>query len=173
MHKPNNPILFATNLSESCRQAFLYIAAMASRLKATIILLHVIEKMPEHAESRLRSLLGQDMWQEIQDDQARSAQEALIGKKSSNKMIKEALAKFCSQVGVDDDLCGYHSREIVVSDGEVVDDILETAEENNCGMIVMATKEGFLKKNTLGTTIKSVMRRSKIPVMVVPPTEHD
>jgi nucleotide-binding universal stress UspA family protein len=167
-----NAILFATNLSDSCRQAFDLAAAMATRFQATLVMMHVMEKMPDYVEGRLRGLLGNEQWEAMQNSQEKNAQEFLIGKKSSNRMVKEALAHFCSQAGIDDDACGYHSREIVISDGDVVEDILKHAEEYNCDMIIMGARDGFLSKNTIGNTIKSVMRRSGIPVMMVPPTEE-
>ena len=158
MFKQVKAILFATNLSESCRQAFDFAAAMATRFEATIILLHVMEKMPDYVEGRLRGLLGQKQWDEMQSSHERNAQEALIGKKSSNRMVREALTQFCSQVGIDDASCGYHSREIVVTDGDVVEDIVKTSKNYNCDLIILGAREGFLSKNSIGTTIKSVMR---------------
>ena len=173
MFKQVKAILFATNLSENCRQAFDYAAAMATRFEATIILLHVMDKMPDYVEGRLRGLLGNKMWDDMQEAHERNAQEALIGKKSSNKLVREALNQFCSQAGIDDASCGYHSREVVVSDGEVVEDIIKTSKEYDCDLIIMGAREGFLSKNSIGTTIKSVMRQSRIPVMMVPPTEEE
>jgi nucleotide-binding universal stress UspA family protein len=172
MFKSVKAILFATNLSESCRQAFDFAAAMATRFQATIVMLHVMEKMPDYVEGRLRGMLGSQQWDEMQSNHERNAQEVLIGKKSSNSVIREALDQFCSQAGIDDASCGYHSREIVISDGDVVDDILKNAKSYDCDLIIMGTREGFLSKNTIGSTIKSVMRQSRIPVMVVPPTEE-
>jgi nucleotide-binding universal stress UspA family protein len=75
----------------------------------------------------------------------------------------------CSAAGIDDDACGYHSREIVVTDGEVIQDILKTSKDFDCDLIVMGTKQGFLSHNSIGAIIKDVMRQSKIPVMMVPP----
>ena len=109
----------------------------------------------------------------MQEAHERNAQEALIGKKSSNKLVREALNQFCSQAGIDDASCGYHSREVVVSDGEVVEDIIKTSKEYDCDLIIMGAREGFLSKNSIGATIKSVMRQSRIPVMMVPPTEEE
>ncbi len=172
MFKQVSSILFATNLSESCRKAFDFTAAMATRFQATIVLLHVMEKMPDYVEASLRRHLGKEQWAELQETHERTAQEELIGKKSSNRLIREALDQFCSQVGIDDDACGYHSREIVITDGDVVEDIIETSKKHNCDLIIMGTREGFLSKNSIGAVIKSVMRQSRIPVMVVPPTEE-
>jgi nucleotide-binding universal stress UspA family protein len=171
--KPVRNIMFATNLSADCVSAFQFAAAIATRFQATLILLHVIDKMPEYIESRLKGLLGEDVWKEKISSQVSSARQQLIGKKSSNAMIKAALSQFCSEAGIDGDTCGYHSREIVVTDGEVIEDILASARKYECDLIVMGTKEGFLSHNSIGATIKGVMRRTKIPVMMVPPLDQE
>lgn len=173
MIKPVKNILFATNLTEECIAAFDYAAAIAIRFQATLVLLHVLEKMPDYIESRLKGMLGEKQWQETIASQASGAREQLIGKKSSNTMIQAALAQFCSEAGIDDNACGYHSREIVVTDGEVVDDIIQSAQDYKCDLIVLGVKEGFLSHNAIGPTIKSVMRQARIPVMVVPPVEQE
>lgn len=172
MITPVKNILFATNLSPDCIPAFEYAAAIATRFQATLVLLHVVDKMPEYVESRLKGLLGKDKWQETVDAHVSSARQQLIGKKSSNMMVQMALAQFCDDAGIDDDSCGYHSREIVVKDGEVVDCVIQTAQDYDCNLIVMGTREGFLSHNTIGSIIKGVIRQAKMPVMVVPPAEE-
>lgn len=82
------------------------------------------------------------------------------------------MAEFCSEAGIDDDACGYHYREIVVTDGDVVENIITTARDFDCDLIVMGVKEWFLSHNAIGTTTKSVMGQVKIPVAVVPPSEQ-
>ena len=171
MIKPVKNILFATNLSSDCLAAFDFAAAIATRFQATLVLLHVVERMPDYIESRLKGLLGQKQWEETTAAQVSDAREQLIGKKSSNKMIQAALAQFCSTAGIDDDACGYHSREIVVTDGEVIQDILQCARDYQCDLIVLGTKEGFLSHNSIGANIKGVMRKASMPVLVVPPAQ--
>ena len=172
MIKPVKNILFATNLSAECMAAFDFAAAIATRFQATLVLLHVVEKMPDYIESRLAGLLGEQQWKETISSQVSGAREQLIGKKSSNKMIQAALAQFCSDAGIDDDACGYHSREIVVTDGEVIHDILKCAKEYECDLIIMGAKQGFLSNNSIGPIIKGVMRQTETPVMMVPPVSE-
>lgn len=169
MIKSVNTILFATNLSQECMAAFDLAAAIATRFKATLVLLHVMEKMPDYIESRLKGMLGEEEWKKTIESQVSGARQQLIGKKSSNTMIQTALSQFCSDAGIDDDACGYHSREIVVTDGEVIQDILECSRSYKCDLIIMGASSGFLSTNTIGPVIKGVMRKSKIPVMMVPP----
>lgn len=172
MFKPVSSILFATNLSDNCKSAFDYAVSLATKYQATIILLHVIEKMPDYAERRLIGLLGQKYWDDITKSHEEDARAALIGKKSSSALIRKALEEFCSQAGIDDDSCGYHSREVVVSDGEVVEEILKQSNKHDADMVIMGARKSFLKDNKIGSHIKEVMRKTKIPVLVVPPYQE-
>lgn len=169
MFKPIKTILFATNLSETCKQAFDFTAILATRFQATIVLLHVLEKMPMSVEGQLKGMLGAKRWDELMASHESDARQILIGKQSSDSLIRQALNHFCAEAGIDDASCGYHSREIVVSDGEVVEDVLRYAKEYDCDVIILGTREGFISNNVIGSTIKSIMRKSTIPVLVVPP----
>ena len=167
-------ILFATNLQESCLPAFEFAASMATRYQATLVLLHVIEqKMTDYIEGRLIGLLGQEQWDAMMQAQEREARQTLIGKKSSSRLIRDALEHFCADAGIDDSACGYHSREIVVVNGEVVEEVLRQSKKSECDLIVMGAREGFLTSNSIGPTIKNVLRQSRIPVMIVPPNPED
>ena len=162
-------ILFATNLTQGCMPAFEFAAVLATRFQATMVMLHVVEKMPDYVEKRLVGLLGKKQWEETFSAQVDGARQKLIGKRSANAMVSAALEQFCTNAGIDDDSCGYHSREIVVTDGEIVDDIVSCAKEYECDLIVMGVKGGLLANNTIGSVTKGVIRRTEIPVMVVPP----
>jgi nucleotide-binding universal stress UspA family protein len=170
MIKPISSILFATNLSKNCAEAFDYVVSLAVRYKATIIILYVIEKMSESMESRLKGLMGQKQWEEIGKSHEFSARQALIGKRSSSEVIRAALDQFCTNAGIDNSECGYISREIVIRDGEVVQEILEQTKAYNCDLIVMGARQGILFKDTaIGPTTKNVLRKATVPVMIVPP----
>jgi nucleotide-binding universal stress UspA family protein len=171
MIKPLSSILFATNLTDNCKPAFDFCASLATRYQATIILLHVLEKMPDYVEGRLKGLLGEKQWNEISESHERTARQALIGKRPSSEIIREALDKFCVQVGIEDKSCSFASREIVVCEGELIEEIVDKAKEYKCDLIVMGARQGgiFTKETAIGPTIKGVLRRSRIPVLVVPP----
>ena len=170
MFKPFKSILFATNLKENCRPAFDFAASLATRYQATIVLLHVLEsKIPDYVESRVRGLVGDDRWQNIREAHETSARQALIAKKSTNQLVHSALGQFCSDAGIDDDACGYHSREIVVTDGKLIDEIIAQSKKYDCDMIIMGAREGLVRKTAISHVIKGVLHRSEIPVIVVPP----
>lgn len=161
-------ILFATNLEENCKPAFELAVSMASRYKANLVLLHVLEQMPDYLTARLKDFMGEKQWNKIIEQNANFAREVLIGKRSSIKLIKEALGQFCIDAGIDDALSGYHSREIVVADGEIVEEIIAQAKNYHADLIIMGDRKGFLSDNRIGHCIKSVMRQCHLPVMVVP-----
>ena len=173
MFKNIKSILFATNLSKNCIPAFDLAVSLATRFEATIILLHVIEKMPNYIEGRLKGLLGDFQWKEMLETHEKDARKALIGKRSANIMIHDALQQFCNEAGVPDDSCGYNSREIVVSEGDVVEEIISQSTKSKCDMIIMGTREGFFTESSIGPTVKAVLRKSKIPVVVVPPVRDE
>ena len=75
---------------------------------------------------------------------------------------------FCKQEGIDDDSCDFQSREIIITDGEVIEDILKHAETNECDLIVLGGHRSLFGKTSVGQTVKGVMKRSKIPVTLVP-----
>jgi len=58
--------------------------------------------------------------------------------------------------------------EIVVVRGNVVDEILSEVQNRNCDLIVMGYyARGRLEDALLGSTPRRLLRRSKIPVMLV------
>jgi len=163
-------ILFATNLQDSCKPAFDFAVSIATRYQATLVLLHVLEnRMPDYVESRLKGLLGEEKWEEMKEAHETNARQALIAKKSTDSLIQAALEKFCDDAGIDDATCGYHSREIVIGDGEVIDDVIDKAKEYECEMIIMGAREGLIRKTAISHVITGVLHRSAIPVVVVPP----
>lgn len=168
MLKDINKILFATNLTKNCMAAFDVAVLLALRFRAQIILLHVIEKAPDSINVRLEGLLGKERWAQMIRNYENEARQILIGKRSTSKLIQKALETFCTEAGIDDTTCGYHSREVVVSEGEIVSGIIETTEKYGCDLVIIGDHENMITTKTLGSTIKSVLKRSSVPVVVVP-----
>ena len=166
--KPIKSILFATDLSDKCKPAFDLASSMAIQYQATVILLHVTEKIPGYVETRLKGLFGDQEFQKIVEDHEKNVQGTLIAKKSSSSLIQTALETFCTQAGMDSSDCDI-PREIAVVKGDVVEEIINQSEKHACGLIVLGGRKGFIRKTAIGSTIKEVLRRSKIPVLVVPP----
>lgn len=168
MIKPIRSILFATDLTPNCQPALDFTIAIATRFKATIYMLHVIEKLPENVSGRLKGLLGAHQWQSMVGAQQESAHKSLLGKQSTSAGIRESVRNFCQQEGLDDPSCDFQSSEIIIADGELIDDILHNAEKNECDLIVLGGHRNIFAKTSLGSTAKGVLKKSKIAVTVVP-----
>ena len=168
MIKPIKSILFATDLTPNCQQALDFTIAIATRFKATIYMLHVIEKLPDHLAGRLKGLLGNHQWESMVNSQQESAHKSLLGKQSTSSGIRESVRNFCNLEGLDDEACDFKSSEIIISDGDLVEEILSSAKKNECDMIVLGGHKSMFSKSSLGSTAKGVLKKSAIPVTVVP-----
>lgn len=163
-------ILFASNLSETSRVAFGHVAMLATRLDAKIILLHVLEKVPESYEYRLKGLFGESQWNEILEDHKEEAQHALIGKISERQMARTALSQFRRE----SDTLSAEGRdsaaqdEIVVVEGDVTATILQQAEELHCDLIALGASKGLLSGTSVGHNIKAILKKAKVPTLVIP-----
>lgn len=169
MIKINQTLLFTTNLSDISRDAFTTAVILASQLNAKIVLLHVQEKMPESYESRVRLLFGENQWAHIMDQQFSDVKKVLIGKISTQQIIRAALEEFCRENDIADQLHGEAHLEIVIKEGDVIDTILDEAQIRNCDMILMGASKGLVSGTSVGPHIKSVLKKAKVPVLVIPP----
>jgi len=169
MFNPINSILFATNLTPACRPAFEVSISLAAQYHASLILLHVLDgKIPAHIENEIKESLGQK-WEAIKSERQQDARQALIGKMSSESLATTAIHLYCDQAGINDVSCGISSYKAIVKKGDVITSILTEAANFDCDMIVIGAQKNFLKNNSLGSIVKGVMRKTKIPVIFVPP----
>lgn len=168
MLKPIRSILFATDLTQNCQPALDFTIAIATRFQATIYLLHVIEKLPDNVSGRLKGLLGTHQWDSLVGSHQESAHRSLLGKQSTSSGIRESLRNFCLQEGLEDNSCDFQSSEIIITDGDLIEDILSSAEKNECDMIVLGGHRNIFAKSSIGSTAKGVLKMSKIAVTVVP-----
>ncbi len=168
MLKPIRSILFATDLTPNCQPALDFTIAIATRFQATIYMLHIIEKLPENVSGRLKGLLGTHQWDDMVGSHKESAHKSLLGKQSTSSGIRESLRNFCQQEGLEENSCDFKSSEIIITDGELIEDILSSAEKNDCDLIVLGGHRNVFSKSSLGSTAKGVLKKSKIAVTVVP-----
>lgn len=168
MAKQIETILFTSNLSETSRIAFNHVAFLAAQLNAKIILLHVIEKAPESYESQLKSLFGESKWNEILLHHKDEAQHALIGKLSERQMARTALSEFRRESDSGEPRDSATQDKIIVIEGDVVATILQQADEHRCDLIVLGASKGLLSGTAVGHNIKSILKKAKIPTLVIP-----
>jgi nucleotide-binding universal stress UspA family protein len=162
-------ILFATDLTENSKYAFYFAASIASYCDGKITILHVMEKNPINIEHSLSSLLGEEKWQELKNNQERKVKNILIGKKKDDEMIRKALAMFCGSAGTISDLCSFSTDEILIKSGKVVEEIVGTAKEKGCDLIVVGSHKRFLGSASVGSVTKGLLQKAGVPVLVAPP----
>ncbi|MDY6789944.1 MAG: universal stress protein [Thermodesulfobacteriota bacterium] len=162
-------ILFTTDLSKNAKNSFYYALSLSSRYDANIILLHVMEDYSSSTRSvHLESFLGKERWEELQKSHEDEARQILIGKKRDSIIITQALGEFCESAKAEMDQTKISTEDIVVARGNTVDEILSLAKQKNCDLIVMGYYvRGKLGEAFLGSTARRVIRRSKIPVLLV------
>ena len=162
-------ILFTSDLSEMTRPAFDYTAAIACGQGAKIVILHVIEDTTPYASTHVQSFLGDERWQQLQQNFENEARQLLSGKRREGVVIKEALGDFCRTAQAELGETGLVSDEILVARGNVVDEIINTAKETESDLIVMTHYvRGKLSEAVLGSTSRRVIRRSPVPVLLIP-----
>jgi len=162
-------ILFTTDLSNNTELVFAYAGKLASLSGAGIVILHVMEEGTSGYNKMLVNFIGEANWQEFRAKEEQRAKDILIGKKRSEPIVTEALRTFCEQVKEEMNECQFGTDEIVVTQGIVVDEILTEARERDCDLIIMGYHgRGRMSEAVMGNTTKEVLRRSKIPVLVVP-----
>jgi nucleotide-binding universal stress UspA family protein len=161
-------ILYATDLSENARYAFAYAVSLADLYKASVTMIHVLPEVPAMLDQTVIGYISEDRWQEIKSEQMDEAKEALIGKRRDHLAIKEALHQFSEDVKQQQAGDGFTTDDIIVQRGNPVEEIIKSAEEIGCDLIIMGTHgQSTLEDVMLGSTARRVIRRSKVPVLVV------
>ncbi len=160
-------ILYTTDLSESGRYAFHHAASLAGHYNAELTVIHVVEGGPE-LDRRLLGYVDEKLWEEIKTRNLEEAKDILISRKRDNAAIKECVGQFCEEIqaGMPDQADTSYKIEIKM--GDPVEQIIETAENENYDLIVMGRhSDGELKTAVLGDVVRRVVRHTESPVLIV------
>ena len=167
-------ILYATDLSENAYYAFAYAVSLANLYSAKIILLHVLPEVPDLLDKQVIGYIDADRWEKIKAQHFQEAKDALIGKRKDHLAVKDVLHQFSEKVKEGEKGEGFSTDEIIVERGNPVEEIINQSKKLNCDLIVMGTHgHGTLEDAMIGSTARRVVRRSKIPVLVVRLPEED
>ncbi len=171
MVQPIKNILFVSDLSVNMKQVFEHAATLAARQDAGITILHVMEEAPG-PEKRIRMAFGEQLYQDLKNEHKDGARNILIGKNLDALKIRQAMAGFFEGADPDKDQNQTDSfiRKIMVAEGRsVTDEILSTVAEENCDLIVMGCRQQGLIAEAMGTKlVRKILKRSTVPVFVVP-----
>jgi nucleotide-binding universal stress UspA family protein len=163
-------ILFASDLSEHARYAFNHAALIAAYSKARIIILHVMEELAPGAEERVSEAFGKELYRELKARKKEGARDILIHKKTQAPKIREYLANVCMDITTGATAFNHEMIEdIIVVEGNVADEIISAAVENDCDIIIMGSRQrSLLAEAFSGSVVRKVLRRARKPVFVVP-----
>jgi len=152
-------ILYATDLSKNALFAFRYAMALASASDAKIVILYILPMVDSAMEVPIITQMGEEMYYKLREEKSRQVIEN----------IKKKLQDF-SQKELQDAQCkSERVSSILVHEGDAVDEILKAADELKSDIIVIgAHGKGILSHTFLGTVPDKLLRRSRVPVLVVP-----
>ena len=160
-------ILYTTDLSETGRYAFHHAVSLSSQYGAEITVIHVVEGGPE-LDKRLLGYVDEKLWSEIKSRNLEEAKVILTKRKRDNVAIRDCVGQFCEEMQENMPEQPDISYNIVVEIGDPVNFIIEEAESGNYDLIVMGYHgHGPLRKAMMGDTVFQVVKRSRVPVVVV------
>ncbi|MBT3177497.1 MAG: universal stress protein [Desulfobacula sp.] len=171
MVEPTKNILFASDLSVNMRQVFEHAAFLAVCQNANIIVIHVMEENPR-SEKRIQMAFGEQLYKNLRSEQRSKARDILIGKNVDALKIRHAIAGFFEETGQDNEVFENNSlisKILVAESRSIADELTSTVKEENCDLIVMGCKQQGLLAEAMGDNIvRKVLKRSSVPVFVVP-----
>ena len=151
-------ILYATDLSDSARNAFGYAADLAQRYGAMITILYVMENMSHIVETEVKEMVGQKEWDKLKSERLNYV----------TKKIKSRLEDFCQEMNSEIDSCRLLVEDVLVIRGNPPEEILTVSKDINADMIVMGSYgHNILKDAFIGGTARKVVKKSLTPVLVV------
>jgi len=148
-------ILYATDLSENSAYAFYFAVDFAQKYNANIIILHVVEPISPHVYPYIERV-------KIVKTTEDNIKEAI-------EEIKNRLQSFCRRVEGQIGPCIELVSKTLVPLGHPTDEILNTADREDCDLIILGTHgKGFLAHTFLGSVSSAVLHRARKPVFIIP-----
>jgi nucleotide-binding universal stress UspA family protein len=152
-------ILYATDLSKNALFAFRYAMTLANALDAKITILYVLPMVDSAMEVPIIAQMGEEMYYRLREEKSREITDN----------IKRKLQDFSQGELRNEQFKVEREPSILVREGDAVDEILKASDTLKIDMIVLgAHGKGILSHTFLGTVSDKLLRRSRIPVVVVP-----
>ena len=149
-------ILYCTSLGPHAPYIFGYACTLAKNLDAKIVAVHVIETLNRKQKTLLQGYAGQGRLHELLDD---AHQQALA---EFPKQVQERLKPVCS------DAWDQLVSEVLVLEGDAETRILETITAKSADLVVVgAHTESSLLDRVIGSTARSLAKKSPVPVLIV------
>lgn len=147
-------ILYATDLSETAKEAMKWAKDLAEKYEAELTIIHVI---PDNVSKELASYGADRTTPSIEEERA-----SLISSK------KEEILRLCRARQKDHPDCKIDLDHIFVKTGQPVNEILGTVEDGKFDMVVMGTRgKGLIKKLLIGSVARQIVELSTVPVLTI------
>jgi len=165
-------ILYVTDLSETGRYAFPFAASIANCHGASLTVFHV-EEQPEF-EKYLVGYIGDDLWDELKQRNLEEAKQLIAERKRDDAAIRDTLSEYCEEALDEQEHRPYITYDIVVRLGEPVKLIVNEAHKGGYDLVVVGKHgKGGIQGSTMGHIAERIVRRCRVPVMVIPQSGDD
>ncbi|WP_417841270.1 universal stress protein [Terasakiella sp.] len=152
-------ILYCTDLSQNAVYAFKHASYLAKMTNAEIHILHVVVELPSDAKVAIQSYMmsakGRHDLLEAREETARAH-------------LDKCHDDFFNDLPEEDQAVRKQIKSINVIEAYPAEQILKSSVKLGCDLIVMGAHEKGLTHTFLGSVAKSVLRRSRIPTLIVP-----
>ena len=164
-------ILFTSDLSQASRHVFDYVLMLANSHNARIVILHILEGTSP-ASATIKTVLGNFLssaqLEELRQIHKDEALTTLTGKSRHFSVIKEGIQIITKEAEAKYP-GGFETDEVIVSEGNKVEEILRVAEAKKCDLIVVGTHhQSRLTETVVGSLSHNLIRKAEIPVLAVP-----
>ena len=152
-------LLYCSDLSENSNVALRYAAWLAKLTGADMHVLHVVEELSNDAKVTLQGfLMDAGKRHEALQERVRNVRSEVMRQQDT----------FWSQQSPEDRKVRDRIKSIEVVESYPAEEILKTSVKLGCDLIVMGAHEKGLSHTFLGGVAKSVLRRSRVPTLIVP-----
>lgn len=152
-------ILYCTDFSESSIAAFEYAVYLAKTTSADIHVLHVVEKLSNDARLTFQTYVADA------DSRHRMLKERV---NCASQVLKERQDNFWNNISSEHQSLRSRVKSSQVIESYPAETILKVSKDIEADIIVMGSHERGIMHTFLGSVAKSVLRRSIIPVLIVP-----
>lgn len=153
-------ILYASDLGESSRSAFLMAAKEAYRHNARLVFLNIVEPANSTTETMLDGFMEEGAVEQMRAQ----------GIEKIKYLMQSRLDAF-NQKDLKDKIPLQHEPITRVEEGPAAETIIKVADEIKADMIIMGTRtrtHSALGRFFVGSTAQSVMQLTNRPVLIVP-----
>ncbi len=154
-----NRILYCTDLSENAFHAFRHALSLALQSDSKVHILHVVEALSADARITIQAFIMQ------KEDRSEALKERASQARSH---LQKCMEDFFDNLGEEGKTAREHIESVDIIESYPAEQILKSANEYKCDLIVMGAHEKGLTHNFLGSVAKSVLRRSSCPTLIVP-----